>query len=322
MKTNMSVNDVRAICKALIEMDGDVTKVSEKCGFPATLILRIKNKEYMKAISDSYFDNARFNKPATGVREPERVIVTEVTTPEPEPTPTPVVETPEVTPKEIPSEPVEAPVETPTADVEEGAAQQILKDFPADDVILTDGQCHIATGKLKKTIEKLCIGTPVSHTVKDVGISYRTAKAIRAGKKFVEYTRKYFTVIDDNTIVNNETGVKYISHHGGSFSTTAENPDGTISRIFPKPIGDITKRKKPASKKAKKVEQSQEVVKAEPINLDVSPSVIEDITDLTVKLLLNKKITDLPTEIIEKITPILSEYTDNLTLREIKELMG
>lgn len=311
----MSVNDVRAICKALIEMDGDITRVSEKCGFPATLILRIKNKEYMKAISDSYFDSTRFNKPATGVREPERVVVTEVTTPEP------VVEAPEKT-EPTPEEVVETPTETPTAVVEESEAQQILKDFPADDVILTDGQCHIATGKLKKTIEKLCIGTPVSHTVKDVGISYKTAKAIRTGKKFVEYTRKYFTVIDDNTIVNNETGVKYISHHGGSFSTTAENPDGTISRMFPKPIGDITKRKKTASKKAKKVEQSQEVVKAAPIKLDVSPSVIGDITDLTVKLLLNKKITDLPAEIIEKIVPILSEYTDNLTLREIKELMG
>lgn len=318
MKTNMSVNDVRAICKALIEMDGDVTRVSEKCGFPATLILRIKNKEYMKAISDSYFDTSRFNKPATGVREPERVVVTEVITPEPEPTPTPVVETPEVTPEEIPAESIEAPVEETS--VVEVTGPICLEDFESD-AVLIERRTEITVGVLITFIQKIITGVPATYAARDVGITKRLGVLIRKGEIFRKYTEKYFKVVDGDTIINNETGVKYTAHRGGIFCIRAENPDGTCENMFPKPVGCVGRKKKTKTPDSNTPESTSKV-KAEPIKLDVSPSVIGDITDLAVKLLLNKKIADLPVEIIEKIIPILSEYTDNLTLREIKELMG
>lgn len=78
MRETISVADVRKICEVLVKEQGDVFETSIKCNQPVDLIKKIKNKKFMKAISDSYFTADTWGAAAPGVEEPDPIKLTEV----------------------------------------------------------------------------------------------------------------------------------------------------------------------------------------------------------------------------------------------------
>lgn len=78
MRETISVADVRKICEVLVKEKGDVFETSIKCNQPVDLIKKIKNKKFMKAISDSYFTADTWGAAAPGVEEPEPIKLTDV----------------------------------------------------------------------------------------------------------------------------------------------------------------------------------------------------------------------------------------------------
>ena len=78
MRETISVADVRKICEVLVKEKGDVFETSIKCNQPVDLIKKIKNKKFMKAISDSYFTADTWGASAPGVEEPDPIKLTDV----------------------------------------------------------------------------------------------------------------------------------------------------------------------------------------------------------------------------------------------------
>lgn len=78
MRETISVADVRKICEVLVKEKGDVFETSIKCNQPVDLIKKIKNKKFMKAISDSYFTADTWGTSAPGVEEPDPIKLTDV----------------------------------------------------------------------------------------------------------------------------------------------------------------------------------------------------------------------------------------------------
>lgn len=78
MRETISVADVRKICEVLVKEHGDVFETSIKCNQPVDLIKKIKNKKFMKAISDSYFTADTWGTSAPGVEEPDPIKLTDV----------------------------------------------------------------------------------------------------------------------------------------------------------------------------------------------------------------------------------------------------
>lgn len=78
MRETISVADVRKICEVLVKEQGDVFETSIKCNQPVDLIKKIKNKKFMKAISDSYFTADTWGSSAPGVEEPDPIKLTDV----------------------------------------------------------------------------------------------------------------------------------------------------------------------------------------------------------------------------------------------------
>lgn len=78
MRETISVADVRKICEVLVKEKGDVFETSIKCNQSVDLIKKIKNKKFMKAISDSYFTADTWGAAAPGVEEPDPIKLTEV----------------------------------------------------------------------------------------------------------------------------------------------------------------------------------------------------------------------------------------------------
>ena len=78
MRETISVADVRKICEVLVKEHGDVFETSIKCNQPVDLIKKIKNKKFMKAISDSYFTTDTWGSAAPGVEEPDPIKLTDV----------------------------------------------------------------------------------------------------------------------------------------------------------------------------------------------------------------------------------------------------
>lgn len=78
MRETISVADVRKICEVLVKEQGDVFETSIKCNQPVDLIKKIKNKKFMKAISDSYFAADTWGSSAPGVEEPDPIKLTDV----------------------------------------------------------------------------------------------------------------------------------------------------------------------------------------------------------------------------------------------------
>ena len=78
MRETISIADVRRICEVLVKEHGDVFETSIKCNQSVDLIKKIKNKKFMKAISDSYFTSDTWGSSAPGVEEPEPIKLTEV----------------------------------------------------------------------------------------------------------------------------------------------------------------------------------------------------------------------------------------------------
>ncbi len=78
MRETISVADVRKICEVLVKEHGDVFETSIKCNQSVELIKKIKNKKFMKAISDSYFTADTWGAAAPGVEEPEPIKLTDV----------------------------------------------------------------------------------------------------------------------------------------------------------------------------------------------------------------------------------------------------
>lgn len=78
MRETISVADVRKICEVLVKEQGDVFETSIKCNQPVDLIKKIKNKKFMKAISDSYFTAETWGSSAPGVEEPDPIKLTDV----------------------------------------------------------------------------------------------------------------------------------------------------------------------------------------------------------------------------------------------------
>jgi len=78
MRETISVADVRKICEVLVQEKGDVFETSIKCNQPVDRIKKIKNKKFMKAISDSYFTADTWGSSAPGVEEPDPIKLTDV----------------------------------------------------------------------------------------------------------------------------------------------------------------------------------------------------------------------------------------------------
>lgn len=182
MKSNdtLSVEDVRKICKKLVDTKGDVVTVSQETSTPVGLIIRIKEKKIFKAISDSYFNETTFGNVPRGVREPERVsIIPENSEPE----------------KKAESETKPEKTEkAKTEKVSETKNKRAGYRYSEEDIM--------------NICKEIAEGKPRNEIVEKFGISKSTIQVIINKESHADISDKYFSR-EGYTITSKLTGKKY-----------------------------------------------------------------------------------------------------------------
>ncbi len=185
MKANdtLSVEDVRKICKKLVDTNGDVVTVSQETSSPVGLVIRIKEKKIFKAISDSYFNETTFGNIPKGVREPERV---------------------SIIPEQVETEKKVEPETKPTEKVEPEkvkAEKPERKPKRKSSFRYTNEDLH----KISKLISE---GKTKKEIIEKYGISKSMLQAIINKESHADISDKYFSR-DGYTITSKLTGKKY-----------------------------------------------------------------------------------------------------------------
>lgn len=228
MKTStLSIQDVRAVCSLLVKHNGDCFEVATKTSIPLEVIRKIKDKTYMKSISDTYFTSDQWN-PRPGVREPDRITLTSETT--------------------EPEKAEETKTTEPVKTEEQSAKKQRL---PLTEQVVENICKMIGEGKTPEEI------------VNATGVSKSSIFRIKTKKSHTEISDKYFHIDDTATTTTTTT------------TTAAVDKNGMIDELY----------------------------------------------NIIQTAILNKKMSELPDELLKKIIPILDEYTDSLSIKEIKELI-
>jgi hypothetical protein len=176
MRETISVADVRKICEVLVKEHGDVFETSIKCNQPVDLIKKIKNKKFMKAISDSYFTADTWGAAAPGVEEPEPIKLTDVN-------------------KTTTTDKTESTNKTTTAD----------KTPSTNKTNVTTKQAHQRTEPLTPTeineISKMIAeGISVDDIAKTLKIGRTSIGAVRNKSRYSSISDKYFKIVGLNII--------------------------------------------------------------------------------------------------------------------------
>jgi hypothetical protein len=73
---SLSTDDLRKVCKTLVETDGDVIVTAQTHGLPPEFVKKIKKGEYLPSVTSSFFSPDRWRDPVPGCTEPDPVQLT------------------------------------------------------------------------------------------------------------------------------------------------------------------------------------------------------------------------------------------------------
>ena len=73
---SLSTDDLRKVCKTLVETDGDVIATAQTHGLPPEFVKKIKKGEYLPSVTSSFFSPDRWRDPVPGCTEPDPVQLT------------------------------------------------------------------------------------------------------------------------------------------------------------------------------------------------------------------------------------------------------
>lgn len=73
---SLGTDDLRKVCKTLVETDGDVIVTAQTHGLPPEFVKKIKKGEYLPSVTSSFFSPDRWRDPAPGCTEPDPVKLT------------------------------------------------------------------------------------------------------------------------------------------------------------------------------------------------------------------------------------------------------
>ena len=347
MKTNtLNINEVRTICQELVKTNGDCFEVAKKTSFPLELIRKIKSKEYMKSISDSYFDSNKWN-PKAGVHEPERIsLATTTSTPTTESTPTPKPEPTTPTPTEEPTptedkqlalvpDAVESDRSKPGRKKREVTQQLIDRvcemlangemihdickvthmttNFVTDIKMkrkykdVSDKYFVIKNGKLIRVSDNKIMATLHNNTAYSEEVVIDICKGIAKGLSNVDLSEKYGMSAQNISKIRTKKIYKKISDK--YFTKVADGRKNSSKRTPTKPVTTLT------ATTDTRITTNTNTVKT---TNTVSTNIIDN---MIMNVLQERSISELPESLREKIMTIVSEYIDTLTVKELKELM-
>ena len=368
-KRTIAVADVRNICVSLVNHQGDVYEASLETGFSMDLIKRIKEKKYMKAISDSYFNTSDWGDISEGVREPERVVLN-------------------------------------TSDLEDNTSASTITEPKVEESTTTEtttteedetmSKKRLNNGIVQSICLDLCNGLNNSEIVERYGVTTQCVSTIRHKKTYREISDKFFTLKNGDIVPIKHTP-KVEEPVTPTISTTepttVETPTEIVTTPTPEPIVEESKVKEftPSEKITSTIKKThrksklttkainkickdlasgvtgraiakkfgiargtvsniklkyrykeisdkyfvlnefgnivpvsdavRDVNNTVQINLSSSDAIINEIYDLTTQLLMKKPIEQLPDRIQEKILLILKEEVDNMSIKDIKEMI-
>ena len=73
---SLSTDDLRKVCKTLVETNGDVIITAQTHGLPPEFVKKIKKGEYLPSVTSSFFSPDRWRDPVPGCTEPDPVQLT------------------------------------------------------------------------------------------------------------------------------------------------------------------------------------------------------------------------------------------------------
>jgi hypothetical protein len=73
---SLSTDDLRKVCRTLVETDGDVIVTAQTHGLPPEFVKKIKKGEYLPSVTSSFFSPDRWRDPVPGCTEPDPVQLT------------------------------------------------------------------------------------------------------------------------------------------------------------------------------------------------------------------------------------------------------
>ena len=175
MRETISVADVRKICEVLVKEHGDVFETSIKCNQSVELIKKIKNKKFMKAISDSYFTADTWGAAAPGVEEPEPIKLTDV--------------------NKTTTNKTESTNKTTTADKTPSTnkTDTVVKQVKQRTEPLT-------TTEINEISKMIADGTSVDDIAKTLKIGRTSIGAVRNKSRYSSISDKYFKIVGLNIV--------------------------------------------------------------------------------------------------------------------------
>ena len=182
MKVNLSVNDVREISKMLVKENGDVFETSRKTNHTVDEVRRVKEKKYLKAISDQYFTDNTWSKKSTANAEPEPVqlVIDDI--------------------KDI-----DTRITPSTTDTT----------IPIDVKKNPNPKSNIDEETCRKICEKLVKGIGGSEIARQLGVKPQVVSDIKRKHVWVSVSKEYFDIDSDNNIIVKETGEKIMKKNSG-----------------------------------------------------------------------------------------------------------
>lgn len=175
MRETISVADVRKICEVLVKEKGDVFETSIKCNQPVDLIKKIKNKKFMKAISDSYFTADTWGTSAPGVEEPDPIKLTDVNK--------------TTTNKNESTNKTTVVDKTPSTNKTDTVVKQVKQRTEP-----------LTTTEINEISKMIAEGTSVDDIAKTLKIGRTSIGAIRNKSRYSSISDKYFKIVGLNIV--------------------------------------------------------------------------------------------------------------------------
>ena len=282
-KRTIAVADVRNICVSLVNHQGDVYEASLETGFSMDLIKRIKEKKYMKAISDSYFNTSDWGDITEGVREPERVQLN--TNDLEDNTSASTITEPKV---EEPVTPTVSTTETETTEEDETMKKQRLNN-----------------GVVRSICLDLCNGLNNSEIVERYGVTTQCVSTIRHKKTYRDISDKFFTLKNGNIVPIKHTTPTVSTTEPTAVETKVETPTEIVTPT-PEPTAEEPKVEKSTPTETPKI----------------ASTIIDTVCDTIVSALAEKPVNELPDAIKARVLNIIREDIENLSMKELRDILN
>lgn len=218
MRETISVADVRKICEVLVKEKGDVFETSIKCNQPVDLIKKIKNKKFMKAISDSYFTADTWGAAAPGVEEPDPIKLTDVNK--------------TTTNKNESTNKTTSTDKTPSTNKTDTVVKQVKRRTES-----------LTTTEINEISKMIADGTSVDDIAKTLKIGRTSIGAVRNKSRYSSISDKYFKIVGLN-IVSLKTNEVVGSIRGPRDKKTADKKPET-KKVETKKTKPTTKTPQP-----------------------------------------------------------------------------